>query len=410
MTASRRKQKGGGGISDGKISIAISSLLKIVPVFILGFLSVFIIQGCQRTPSFPVSKKVMVVNSADLSRYIVVSEGEWETKEGALMDAKLGAIWKTLWDIAKSEEEKRKIKEVEESLYLNPDAFIEKFSVLDEKVLKTEKGEKYWVKLSVSVMRDKLVELIREKHGKAEKKTRKMALPSFEDPPDVAVFWKFEAIGKIGELKKVVRRTLKELGFDPKENTDIREVDEELKKFPDRVLDELSLINIGDEDKLSLLIGADFSLVFSVSGEDDEFEVDFSAHEPITSFVVGNVNFEVDLSDDDDVEEMRKKIAFLCEKMYALWHAAWKKKKKFLVVLSSSHAFSDHDQFSTREIRKIADREGKNGRRSIFLTFESETSTPEETSFVLMDILGSMGLFATTEHTFGRVIILRVNQ
>jgi nucleoid DNA-binding protein len=95
--------------------------------FVLGllFLSTSIFIACaKKFPQYPQTFDAQIITSLDPENTEVIARGTWDHVEGAIVEAKMNAMWAVINTLAQTDEEKRKIEANKVKIFSNPDKYV----------------------------------------------------------------------------------------------------------------------------------------------------------------------------------------------------------------------------------------------------------------------------------------------
>ncbi len=95
--------------------------------FVFGslLLVISILIACaKKFPQYPQTFDAQITTSLDPENTEVIARGTWDHVEGAIVEAKMNAIWAVINTLAQTDEEKRKIEANKVKIFSNPDKYV----------------------------------------------------------------------------------------------------------------------------------------------------------------------------------------------------------------------------------------------------------------------------------------------
>lgn len=99
---------------------------KVLPVLLpLVASTILIPTGCAKNlPKYPYTYDAQIITSLDPETVQVRSSGTWDNGEGALLEAKMNAVWAVVQTLAQTDQEKMNIEKNREEVYSDIDRFV----------------------------------------------------------------------------------------------------------------------------------------------------------------------------------------------------------------------------------------------------------------------------------------------
>jgi nucleoid DNA-binding protein len=105
-----------------KITAAIKRTGSVLGLLLLGT-SIF--TACaKKFPQYPQTFDAQIITSLDPENTEVIARGTWDHVEGAIVEAKMNAMWAVINTLAQTDEEKRKIEANKVKIFSNPDKYV----------------------------------------------------------------------------------------------------------------------------------------------------------------------------------------------------------------------------------------------------------------------------------------------
>lgn len=96
-----------------------------VPSYFLIFLvSVLFVSCAKSLPKYPYTYDAQIITSLDPETVQVRSSGTWDNGEGALLEAKMNAVWAVIQTLAQTDQEKLLVERNKEKIYSDIDRFV----------------------------------------------------------------------------------------------------------------------------------------------------------------------------------------------------------------------------------------------------------------------------------------------
>ncbi len=135
----------------------------------------------KKLPQYPVTYNAQIISSLDPETVLVRAVGEWENNDGAIVEAKLNAMWIVIQNLAQTEQEKLKVEANKEAIYKDMDRYVTLQGT--PRATRTPQG-KYRVEAN-AVVRKKLLEDFLSSAGYIQK--REEVIEALENPSIVVI-------------------------------------------------------------------------------------------------------------------------------------------------------------------------------------------------------------------------------
>jgi nucleoid DNA-binding protein len=107
---------------NGEITAAIKRIGFVLGLLLLGT-SIF--TACaKKFPQYPQTFDAQIITSLDPENTEVIARGTWDHVEGAIVEAKMNAMWAVINTLAQTDEEKRKVEANKVKIFSNPDKYV----------------------------------------------------------------------------------------------------------------------------------------------------------------------------------------------------------------------------------------------------------------------------------------------
>ncbi|MCS7213425.1 MAG: DUF6175 family protein [Candidatus Calescibacterium sp.] len=92
--------------------------------FLIFLISVFFVSCAKSLPKYPYTYDAQIITSLDPETVQVRSSGTWDNGEGALLEAKMNAVWAVIQTLAQTDQEKLLVERNKERIYSDIDRFV----------------------------------------------------------------------------------------------------------------------------------------------------------------------------------------------------------------------------------------------------------------------------------------------
>lgn len=98
--------------------------MKGLKIFLIAFIGIVALSCAKSLPKYPYTFDAQIISSLDPETVQVRSSGTWENGEGALLEAKMNAVWVVIQTLAQTDQEKLLVERNKERVYSDIDRFV----------------------------------------------------------------------------------------------------------------------------------------------------------------------------------------------------------------------------------------------------------------------------------------------